>query len=53
MKAATLADLVGVRPTTVWRWEAGVHVPDVEHLRKIAAALRTTTDRLLGAKRSG
>lgn len=50
MSQAALADEVGVRPTTVWRWETGVHAPEIGHLKQIAAVLKTTTDRLLARK---
>lgn len=47
LKGTTLADAVGVRAHTVWRWEAGKVHPDADNVALIARALGVSTDWLL------
>jgi transcriptional regulator with XRE-family HTH domain len=43
-----LARILGVTPLTYYRWENGIFQPSNEMLVKLADALETTTDYLLG-----
>lgn len=43
-----LADLVGVQPTTISRWETGNGYPDSSTISKIATELGITVNELLG-----
>ena len=43
-----LAMLVGVENNTISRWERGALIPKSEYLAKLASALGTSTDYLLG-----
>ena len=47
MSQKTLADLLGVDPVSVNRWEHGNSRPDWENLRKISKALGVSIDYLL------
>ena len=48
MTQAALADLLGVSDRAVSRWETGAACPDVTLLSRLAMALETSTDALLG-----
>lgn len=43
-----LADLVGVQPTTISRWETGSGYPDQGTISKVATELGITVNDLLG-----
>jgi transcriptional regulator with XRE-family HTH domain len=43
-----LASEVGVNPNTISQYESGARKPDIVMLKKLAKALNTTTDELLG-----
>jgi len=45
-----LAELLGVQPQTVWRWEKGERAPWTSQIIKLAEALGTTISFLLGEK---
>ena len=47
MSQKTLADILGVDPVSVNRWEHGNSRPDWENLRKISKALGVSIDYLL------
>lgn len=47
MTQAQLAKIVGVVPATITQYESGARKPNIIMLKKIAQALRTTTDALL------
>lgn len=47
LKQAQLADIVGVRPQTIWRIEAGQQRPSLEVASRIAQALSVSLDQLL------
>lgn len=47
MQQIDLADAIGVRPHSMWRYEAGKSRPRAEMLDKIADALQTTSKALL------
>ena len=53
LQAVKLAEVVGVRPHTVWRWEAGRMSPTGQSVAEIANALRVTADWLLTGKGPG
>jgi len=42
-----LAEMLGVHPITVARWETGERAPDIYTLKRLAAALNTTVGALL------
>ena len=44
----SLGELIGADSKAVWRWESGKNVPDAESLGKLAQALHTNSDYLLG-----
>lgn len=48
LKQSELADRMGVRPPSVFKWENGQAQPTAENLLKLADILDTTTDALLG-----
>lgn len=48
LKQNQLAELIGVSPQAVSKWECGAGCPDVSVLVPLAKALRITTDALLG-----
>jgi len=37
-----LAEIIGVMPNTIWRWESGERQPDIGNLYKLAYALKTS-----------
>ena len=41
-----LAQVVGVQPRAVWTWVHGIHEPNEDTKRLVAAALDTSTDAL-------
>lgn len=43
-----LARLIQASPVDVWRWENTARLPDTPNLARLADALDTTTDYLLG-----
>ncbi len=47
MTQARLADMIGVTPATVSKWETGAGLPDITMAVPLARALGTTTDELL------
>lgn len=48
-----LAELVGVQPNTVYKWEKNMIIPSIEAVKKLAATLETTTSYLLGESNHG
>lgn len=49
LSQASIADLFGIRPQQVWRWEAGRSTPDLMQLVRLAGLLNVTSTDLLGA----
>ena len=47
-----LADRMGVRPPSVFKWENGMSQPTAENLVKLADILGVTIDALLGRESS-
>lgn len=43
-----LGDKLGVRDTTVIRWEKGIILPSIEHLYNLAIFFKVSADYLLG-----
>ncbi len=43
-----LAEKISVQPILISRWETGKAKPNIDKLEKLADALETTTDKLLG-----
>ena len=50
LKQTELADLIGVENVLISRWEREKVKPNIDNIKKIAKALNTTTDYLLGEK---
>ncbi|MEK5282578.1 MULTISPECIES: helix-turn-helix domain-containing protein [Paenibacillus] len=48
LKQRQLGDLIGVSPQVISNWERGYSPPDNENIAKLAEALNTSTDYLLG-----
>lgn len=48
MTQAVLAEMLGVEPPTISRWEAGERQPDSDTLRRIAVVLDTTVGSIFG-----
>ena len=44
-----LADEIGVKPVTIWRWEAGTRRPDRKFAPKISALTGISVAELMGA----
>lgn len=44
-----LGRLMGVKQSTISRWEAGIDEPEHEHIRALAETFKCTTDYLLGS----
>ena len=42
LSRSALAEVIGVRANTVWRWESGERQPDIDNLYKLAYALKTS-----------
>jgi len=52
MKQQELADKVGVSLMTVLRWEKGIRSPRMEEIKKLAEALNTSVEYLMGLTES-
>ena len=48
LTATNLADKLGVRDTTILRWEKGLMVPNIIHLYRIAVYFGVSADYLIG-----
>ena len=48
LTATTLAEKLGVRDTTILRWEKGLMVPNIIHLYRIAVYFGVSADYLIG-----
>lgn len=48
LSSRTLAQLMGVHPVSVRRWECDMHTPNMAVLRELAGHLNTTASYLLG-----
>ena len=47
-KQNEFAKMIGVSPTTLFRYEKGILEPDIQTLKKIATALSTNVDTIIG-----
>ena len=45
----TMAQKLGVKPQTVWRWEKGTRKPDIVMIKKIASVLNCPLEKLLSS----
>ena len=50
MTVTELAETVGCNPMSIYRYETGHRIPDVDVAMKIANALGVTVDELMGKK---
>lgn len=49
LKLRDAAELFGVQPNTIWRWENGERRPDDKHLPKLAALTGASFEELISA----
>ncbi len=48
LSAKELGKILGVRDTTILRWEKGIILPSIEHLYNIAKYFNVSADYLIG-----
>lgn len=48
LSAKELGKILGVRDTTILRWEKGIIIPSIEHLYNIAKYFNVSADYLIG-----